>query len=784
MVQPYSIQPVRQFSSAIALCGVLTGVFSPGATASSHATEPQPFYFYDGKRRSPLPVPEQGPGKTLLYRAERAGLTRLSDENYYVVYPTHWNEQACDRFEREQGLSPSAIPPQGAIRFYHAPSAQEALAQANRLVEQTPVAASAPLWIKRMERRSLAMDDPLFADQWHLRNTGQSYGVTGEDLNVTEVWQHYDGSGVILGIVDDGLELAHPDLAGNISSMRQYDYVENDSDPTAGSHGTSVAGVAAATAFNGIGGRGVAPGAQLVGLRLLDDTGFVDELAEAEVFRNRAQDIDIFNNSWGPPDNQNGAFTGPSPLARAAVEHAILHGRNGLGAIFVWAAGNGGSTDNSNLDGYANLRYTIAVSSTTNTGQLASYAEPGANILVNAPSSGGYAEITTTDRTGRSGDNPGGTVWDLHDPDYTAVFGGTSAATAMASGVIALILEANPRLNWREVQSVLALSARQNDSDHPSWRTNGAGLAVSHLYGFGRIDAAAAVETALAWDDPVTQEQASTPYFRNLRLPIPDNDPTGISDAIEVTENLRIEFVEVTVNIPDHTYWGDIDIRLVSPSGLEAPLASSRFLNPATPDIGYHMWTLGDVLHAGELSKGTWRLTVSDRAAEDVGTLFSWGLTIHGTPLPTETLALPAACSPRVFATNGLPPRPAGTIAAGVNRHGSEFTQSVRGTRHEDYMLVAGSKNTPPFAKAHAIALHEGEDGGAALYAKTDQGWVGWEGPVSTLPGFSPSPLAQEGGGVLFHGRLAPGQYTILNGYTTMNGDLLYCPEPLRITVE
>lgn len=760
---------------------VLTSCLAPLVSpASSRAETP---YYYEGQRKVSLAPLSKAADRTMAFRAGAFGALRIADENFYIVYADDWDELAIASLEREYALTPSGLRPFGAIRFYQAAAASAALLQVNRIVEETAVVGGAPLWFKQVNRRSIPQGDPLFDEQWHLHNSGQRGGVAGEDIRVEAVWPDYDGLGVVLGIVDDGLELLHPDLAANLSPLWQYDYVDNDTDPTAGQHGTAVAGVAAAVGDNGIGVRGVASGAQLVGLRLLDASGFVDELAEAEIFSNQDAVVDIFNNSWGPLDGQAGAFTGPSALARAAIEEAIANGRHGLGSIFVWAAGNGGPTDNSNLDGYANLRYTIAVTATTNSGRAASYAEPGANILLNAPSSGGSAAIATTDRTGPLGENPGGSSHDFTDQDYTSTFGGTSAATAVVSGVAALVLQANPGLNWREVQAVLALSAHQNDPLHASWQLNGAGLPISTQYGFGRVDAAAAVRVAAAWHEPVAPEEKTPWYFSNVRRAIPDNDEAGISDTVLVVENLRVEAVELTVNIPDHSYWGDIDIRLRSPAGTEVQLATSRFLNSLPQEAGYQQWTMGDVLHAGELSRGEWEIVVSDRGSGDEGTLFSWNLRIYGTAVPASASALPLRCAPRSVLTGA---EQAGGIGAGVNQHGSRFGPRVTGSSYDDFMVVFGFMEVP-LVQAHAVALHETAGGQKTYYARTDAGWREWSGSLADapLPGFSP-PAAEgaESSVVLFDGRLAPGSYTIYGGYTSPAGELMYCPEPVQIAVQ
>ncbi|MBC7240323.1 MAG: S8 family serine peptidase, partial [Chloroflexi bacterium] len=180
------------------------------------------------------------------------------------------------------------------------------------------------------------------------------------------------------------------------------------------------------------------------------------------------------------------------------LQQGATTGRNGLGTIYVWAAGNGGAGgDNSNYDGYANSRFTLAVGSLDANGRQAWYSEPGANLFVSAYADG----ITTTDITGDNGYNVTGNADGdpLVNTDYTSIFAGTSAAAPVVSGVIALMLQANPNLSYRDIEYILAQTARQVDPTDPDWTVNAAGYHINHKYGFGAIDAAAAVQAAKNW---------------------------------------------------------------------------------------------------------------------------------------------------------------------------------------------------------------------------------------------------------------------------------------------
>ena len=484
------------------------------------------------------------------------------------------------------------------------------------------VVAAYPL-VARQQQPRLIPDDPLFANQWHLRNTGQSGGTAGEDANVAGVWDTYRGTGVTIAIVDDGLQHAHPDLVSHYVAAASYDFNDDDPDPTpvgTDGHGTAAGGVAAATGDNGLGVSGAAPGASLAGLRLI--AGPADDLMEATALTYALADVDIYSNSWGPADSGT-QLAGPGPLTLAALEQGITEGRGGLGAIYVWSAGNGlDSNDNVNYDGYANSRFTIAVTAIDNQGQQSWYAEPGAAILVAAPSNGGTLDITTTDLVGTAGYN---TATTAAGGDYTNTFGGTSSAAPLVSGVVALMLEANPNLGWRDVQHVLVDSARRNDPTDADWLQNGDGRWVNHKYGFGAVDASAAVTLAENWTAVGPEVQASS-GTRTVGLAIPDNNPTGISTSFTMSADLATEWVEVTFSAT-HPFRGDLEVVLTSPSGTQSVLAEERL------DSGnnYAGWKFTSARHWGESSAGTWTLTVRDLAADDLGTFTSWSLDIYGT---------------------------------------------------------------------------------------------------------------------------------------------------------
>ena len=472
------------------------------------------------------------------------------------------------------------------------------------LVEQT----HEPRWIP---------NDPKFSDQWHLVNTGQSGGTVGEDVNITGAWDSYRGSGVVIGVVDDGFDWNHPDLDDHYESTLDYDFCSNDGDPTPASnkaHGTAAGGVAAAVGNNSLGVTGAAPMAGLAGLQLISCS--TTDVREGNALSHERQEIDIYSNSWGPSDDGM-TLSGPGPLMMSALEGGAQLGRGGLGSIITWAAGNGlDDDDNANKDGYANLRYTIAVTAVTYKGEQSYYAEPGANILVAAPSNGDGESITTTDIEGSGG---------YSSSDYTDTFGGTSSATPLVSGVIALMLEANTNLSWRDVQHILVETSRKNDGSDSSWTTNGDGHIVSHKYGFGVVDASAAVSLAENWTS-VGEEINVSSGMQTVDLDIPDNSGSPVNVSFNVTQALHLENVDIYVDI-DHTFRGDLEIILTAPSGMQSVLSEKH----EDANNNYADWRFSSVQHWGEDSRGQWTLSIEDKGNNDVGTLNEWGLILYGT---------------------------------------------------------------------------------------------------------------------------------------------------------
>ncbi|GFK93490.1 Calcium-dependent protease [Fundidesulfovibrio magnetotacticus] len=507
------------------------------------------------------------------------------------------------------------------------------------------------------------VNDPLFPTQWYIENTGQSGGTAGIDLNVLQVWPDYTGRGVTVGVYDQGVEKNHPDLIANVNpSLFMSAQPFGDGQPTTDSesHGNNVAGVIAATHDNGIGLAGVAYGATLgsVYLDLSVHNQYPDDLKAAYDFA--AQNLDISSNSWGISNNFTNFNDADNRGAAQGIDNAIANGRDGLGVVIAFAAGNNRlEGDNTNLSNFANDPAIITVAGIAHTGATASYSTPGASILVAAPTQNiiyrnvdtdgdgvpdsqekgepvpetralvevaRVGNITTTALMGRGvteSGAPGG--------DYDMEFGGTSAATPMVSSVAALMLEANPKLGYRDVADILALSARNTDTS-AQWTINGAsnwnggGMHVNNDVGYGLVDALAAVRLAETW---TSQHTAANLVSASATNTVNQNLPDGgqaVVTRFQVSKALNVEDVQVTLDM-EHPNVSNLSFLLTSPSGtvtslLDTPLPLAFPSNP---------FSMSSTHSLGEKSTGTWTLSIQDKSADGAsGRIDSVGLTLLG----------------------------------------------------------------------------------------------------------------------------------------------------------
>jgi len=376
-----------------------------------------------------------------------------------------------------------------------------------------------------------APNDTYWDQEWHLENIWTNGVRQGIDVNAREAWAYSRGAGITIAIVDNGVDTNHPDLSPNYDAAKSFNFDIHQTNGYAllnsWTHGTCVAGIAAAAGDNHRGVIGVAPEAKFASWVIFSTNSgtFVDSAARAEMFQSHLQDVQVQNHSWALVSS---TVVPMSQGESNAIQRAVTEGRGGKGVIIIRAAGNDRENGkNANDDAYISDPRAIAVAAARYDGRAASYSSPGADILVAGPSGdlkNNYPNLFTTDRLGTLGFNF--VLYkdsDLSDYTYPALsqvgFGGTSASAPIISGISALVLSANPNLTYRDVQQILILAAQQTDLADPDLQENGAGFLVSHNTGFGVVNAGTAVDLARHWIPRPPQVETAVTVQGDLFVP-------------------------------------------------------------------------------------------------------------------------------------------------------------------------------------------------------------------------------------------------------------------------
>ena len=475
---------------------------------------------------------------------------------------------------------------------------------------------------------STAYADPLYGCQWSMNNTGQDTGdgagTSGEDINVEEVWDGGNlGEGVNVALVASGLYHEHEDLRDNVDTSRNHDYTgRGDVFERHFTHGTAMAGLIAAR-DNSVGMRGVAPRATIYAYNFIRNI----TLASLTDSQTRNRDVTaVYNNSWGFID---GPGLDPSPrLWELAVESGVNEGLDGKGAFYVHAAGNGAMEgDHANLGGLENFYAVTTACAVNDLGQRSGYSEQGSNLWVCAPSG---------DEEGERQGNVSTHNYDRYRQDIE----GTAASAALVSGVAALVRKANANLTWRDVKLILAGSARKNDAGDSGWATGATKYGsttdtynFNHQYGFGVVDAKAAVDLATSWVNVPQLESVTEGSASDLDLAVPDGGSASASLVAGAGVDF-IEYVDVHLNFA-HQSFRDLKVELTSPAGATSVLSVSHDSEDKYPLNGE--FRFGTAAHLGEGSSGTWSLRITDEVTGTAGKLKSWRLRVYGQKSRTET---------------------------------------------------------------------------------------------------------------------------------------------------
>lgn len=432
---------------------------------------------------------------------ERAKAPVLYTENIFIQFGSNVKLDTCERILQKNKLQiKSRVSFAQKAWFVTAPSGigLDLFALCEKLLQLPQVSHCHPELIRQ---RSFKAIHP---DQWHLMPARMGRYKIEEHVNAHEAHRFATGRGVTIAIIDDGVDIDHPEFRseGKVVAGKDMSQHSNNPRPKHGSenHGTACAGIACAS---GKKISGVAPDARLMPIRL---AAVIGSMAEAEAFRYAADNgADIISCSWGPVDGpwynpKDPAHRQMAPLpdsTRLAMEYALEKGRNGKGTLICWAAGNG--NEDVKTDGYASFSKVISVAACNDSGRKAVYSDFGNNIWCCFPS-GDFeytpfnhpkprtAGIYTTDRMDYLGYSGG---------DFTNNFAGTSASAPGVAGILALMLESAAGMTAKEAKEILKEACTPIDKENGKYNKKG----HSKWYGYGKPDAAKAVQKALDFQE-------------------------------------------------------------------------------------------------------------------------------------------------------------------------------------------------------------------------------------------------------------------------------------------
>ncbi len=329
---------------------------------------------------------------------------------------------------------------------------------------------------------SFTANDPYAGSQWHLGKIGSS-----------SAWDSSQGAGVTIAILDTGVDGSHPDLSARM--VAGWNFVDGNANTSdVHGHGTAVAGAAAASLNNGTGVAAVAGQARIMPVRIADANAYA-------YFSTIAQGL-----NWAADNGARVANVSYAAAGSASVQNAAQYMKS-KGGLVVVAAGNNGVDE-----GIAPTSTMVVVSATDSNDVKTSWSSYGSAVSIAAPGQ----DIWTTVLGG----------------GYQAWWG-TSLASPVVAGVVGLMMAARPTLGSSQVESLLYSSAVDLGA-----------VGRDSLYGYGRVNAAAAVQASLSATVADTQAPSAA-----ISAPLANSSVSGlVSVDVNASDNVGVSKVELRVN--------------------------------------------------------------------------------------------------------------------------------------------------------------------------------------------------------------------------------------------
>ncbi len=480
---------------------------------------------------------------------------------------------------------------------------------------------SEPTEVVKSGMGPFVVNDPMYKDQWYLKNTGQDGGVAGLDINVEPVWKlGYLGQGINVAVVDAQIDREHPDLKPNILSIRNH-ITLTDTQVCKSNHGTPPAGIIAGK-DNLIGIIGVAPRAKIYG-HTVTGTGSIQPVETFIKAFTDPKNIAVYSCSW----TISADIYEPEPLKlHKYFDKGIKEGFGGKGSSYVFSSGN---FPISSIAVSAEFSHhaVIAVPGITKKGKLGGAAKWGACHWVGAFTK----DVLSSDRTDGASGKCG---YDIGN--YTK-FSGTSAATPIVAGVVALIRQANPLLTYRDVKLILAESAKKDKvqiSDNiwhdtgETYTKNTDKYAYSKWMGFGLVDAYAAVKMAKDWK--LLPPQKVEEYTSEASITIQSDIQKEITIQVNGSAINFVEYIQFSMDFRNDKYvLIALGIEIVNPKGESFKLTNkdqifgNLYNNRTIPFATGYNYYLGK-----NTPNGQWKIKIS--CNNDILSVENFKIKIYG----------------------------------------------------------------------------------------------------------------------------------------------------------
>ncbi|KAH0795127.1 Clan SB, family S8, subtilisin-like serine peptidase [Histomonas meleagridis] len=460
--------------------------------------------------------------------------------------------------------------------------------------------------------------DPDYPDQFSLHNTGQFFGIANEDIHIEEIWDNnIFGKNILINVISNGCS-QHEDLADGFDVNTSWNYLTNSSNPspdleeTNPGYGTYIAGLSSARA-NSLCSVGVAPLSKISCTNLFNKAYTKSNLYNALKRNNDKVRVKVL--AFPPKSKEFCEYEDDDQELEQILDSAPSS------VNFIASAGDDAFiSSDTNFNSLLRHPRVMVISDTGNRGSSSAWSTHGSNIIANAPAGGSSTfhdnykpylpglDIAST--TGCKSDQPP-----------------IGAGAGIVAGAVALILEMNPSLTWRDVQALIILTSTYNDPKHPSWRnTSTPDLLFSNFYGFGRINLNKLRTAVSTWKALPSQKSELFNFFTNLTVPTMRRGSSSFTLSISSTV-IFTETVQLKLNLTAKEF-SLLRFVLKSPSGIVTNVKKFSLFKSDSYEKRIFSFTMRAFF--GEDPNGDWELIFNSDSVGDEPIIHSVEMKVNG----------------------------------------------------------------------------------------------------------------------------------------------------------